>query len=423
MKRLFIIIAVLSFTFIAKAQEMPEHILKLMYTGNIISRFYVDETDNDKITETGIKAIYATTHSYVGSIQRNAYHVEQLQIMTDTLCRAAERLGEEGKPLPIVVAGDFNVSPRRRNVGHSYEHMVKFAEFDDAKEVAEKSDESGTARVYGNDMQGHDGTTGHGERIDFFFSQGMDIERYNVLNGMFRPIDDAKYEYVHEDAKFDGSMYDLSDHQPIYSEISIGKGEKYVSHREDKESFYKNPITAEDDVVPNTIDESPVIGAKLKFERCRILPFIGGGYNNPTEVALVEDKEKGRVLRFISAKNASLFEGVIEYAGIFGRYGAEMPEAEREKIENVKKLKVTFKTEMSIEGVHLDFFVLTSDAGGSGQYKLTKLPTDINGEWRTLEIDVSSLSGAISKIGVYGRSHQTGLLRGDAVYIESIDFE
>ena len=57
MKRLFIIIAVLSFTFIAKAQEMPEHILKLMYTGNIISRFYVDETDNDKITETGIKAM------------------------------------------------------------------------------------------------------------------------------------------------------------------------------------------------------------------------------------------------------------------------------------------------------------------------------------------------------------------------------
>ena len=36
---------------------MPEHILKLMYTGNIISRFYVDETDNNKITETGIKAM------------------------------------------------------------------------------------------------------------------------------------------------------------------------------------------------------------------------------------------------------------------------------------------------------------------------------------------------------------------------------
>lgn len=57
MKKLLIFIAVLSFTIVAKAQEMPEHILKLMYTGNIISRFYVDDTDNNKITEAGIKAM------------------------------------------------------------------------------------------------------------------------------------------------------------------------------------------------------------------------------------------------------------------------------------------------------------------------------------------------------------------------------
>lgn len=57
MKRLLIFFAVLTLTFGAMAQEMPEHILKLMYTGNIISRFYVDETDNNKITETGIKAM------------------------------------------------------------------------------------------------------------------------------------------------------------------------------------------------------------------------------------------------------------------------------------------------------------------------------------------------------------------------------
>lgn len=57
MKRLFIFMAVLSFTIVTKAQDMPEHILKLMYTGNIISRFYVDETDNNKVTEAGIKAM------------------------------------------------------------------------------------------------------------------------------------------------------------------------------------------------------------------------------------------------------------------------------------------------------------------------------------------------------------------------------
>ena len=373
--------------------------------------------------ETGIKAIYATTHSYVGSIQRNAYHVEQLQIMTDTLCRAAERLGEEGKPLPIVVAGDFNVSPRRRNVGHSYEHMVKFAEFDDAKEVAEKSDESGTARVYGNDMQGHDGTTGHGERIDFFFSQGMDVNEYTVLNGMFKPAGENKYEYVHEDAKFDGSMYDLSDHQPIFSDVTIGTGNKYVSHRVDPKSFYVNPVTVNDEVINVGYDETPELKARLKFETRRLVPFTGGGYNNPTFPELVNDNEKGFVLRFISQKNASTFKGIIEYAGIFNRYSPDMPESERDQIKNAKKLTVTFKTELSLERVDLKFFIVTGDPNGEGKYKMIPLPTDKNGEWRTLEIDISDVSGIITKMGIYGGSQSTGLLKGDAVYIESIDFE
>jgi carboxyl-terminal processing protease len=44
----------------AKAQQMPEHILKLMYTGNIITNFYVDDADNNKVTEEGIKAMLKT---------------------------------------------------------------------------------------------------------------------------------------------------------------------------------------------------------------------------------------------------------------------------------------------------------------------------------------------------------------------------
>ncbi|MBR2318385.1 MAG: PDZ domain-containing protein [Bacteroidaceae bacterium] len=57
MKRFFVLISILSLAFVAMAQEMPAHILKLMYTSNIISRFYVDDTDNDKISEAGIKAM------------------------------------------------------------------------------------------------------------------------------------------------------------------------------------------------------------------------------------------------------------------------------------------------------------------------------------------------------------------------------
>lgn len=57
MKKIFLLIAILALTFTAQAQEMPAHILKLMYTSNIISRFYVDNADNDKISEAGIKAM------------------------------------------------------------------------------------------------------------------------------------------------------------------------------------------------------------------------------------------------------------------------------------------------------------------------------------------------------------------------------
>ena len=57
MKKLFLLATVMLLSICAKAQQMPEHILKLMYTGNIIENFYVDDADVDKITEEGIKAM------------------------------------------------------------------------------------------------------------------------------------------------------------------------------------------------------------------------------------------------------------------------------------------------------------------------------------------------------------------------------
>lgn len=40
-----------------RAQDMPDHLIKLMYTGNVISNFYVDAPDNNKITEAGVRAM------------------------------------------------------------------------------------------------------------------------------------------------------------------------------------------------------------------------------------------------------------------------------------------------------------------------------------------------------------------------------
>lgn len=81
MKRIFILVTIFSLTLVATAQEMPSHILKLMYTSNIVSRFYVDETDNDKITETGIKAMLKELdpHSTYTDPKETKVLLEQMQ--------------------------------------------------------------------------------------------------------------------------------------------------------------------------------------------------------------------------------------------------------------------------------------------------------------------------------------------------------
>lgn len=57
MKKIIFFVFALAVAFGTKAQQMPEHLLKLMYTGNIISNFYVDSPDNDKIAEEAVKAM------------------------------------------------------------------------------------------------------------------------------------------------------------------------------------------------------------------------------------------------------------------------------------------------------------------------------------------------------------------------------
>lgn len=57
MKKIIFFVFALAAALGTKAQQMPEHLLKLMYTGNIISNFYVDSPDNDKIAEEAVKAM------------------------------------------------------------------------------------------------------------------------------------------------------------------------------------------------------------------------------------------------------------------------------------------------------------------------------------------------------------------------------
>ena len=69
------------FAVASRAQEMPDHLIKLMYTGNIISNFYVDSPDNDKITEAGVKAMLKELdpHSTYTNPKETKALLEQMQ--------------------------------------------------------------------------------------------------------------------------------------------------------------------------------------------------------------------------------------------------------------------------------------------------------------------------------------------------------
>ena len=65
----------------AKAQDMPDHMIKLMYTSNIIRNFYVDDPNNDKIAEEGIKAMLKELdpHSTYTDPKETKAMLEQMQ--------------------------------------------------------------------------------------------------------------------------------------------------------------------------------------------------------------------------------------------------------------------------------------------------------------------------------------------------------
>lgn len=81
MKKTILLAALSVMVLFAKAQDLPDHMIKVMYTGNIISNFYVDEPDNDKIAEEGIKAMLKELdpHSTYSDPKETRSLMEQMQ--------------------------------------------------------------------------------------------------------------------------------------------------------------------------------------------------------------------------------------------------------------------------------------------------------------------------------------------------------
>ncbi len=81
MKKIQMLFAALVLVSTAMAQELSQDVIKMMYVGNAISRFYVDDTDLTKVTEAGIKAMLKELdpHSTYATPKETKAMMEQMQ--------------------------------------------------------------------------------------------------------------------------------------------------------------------------------------------------------------------------------------------------------------------------------------------------------------------------------------------------------
>ena len=351
---------------------------------------------------TGIVSIYATIHTYNGDLQRYPYMLDNLQCVTEEL----ERVSAEYGNAPVVLGGDFNMRNEHYLFHASYDHMTEVANYRDSKVTG---DNSGTARVYGNNISGDDGASKFHARIDYIFANGADTYGYEVLDGQ---VEKRGEQYVYNpEPALDGTGYDISDHLPIMTDIVIGKNDSYKVA--DKDNYYVNPNTKYD-AVSNVSGTSASKKDKLVFDSTDLLAYVenNGQY---MEGKIVEDAECGEVLRIAATDETNYVNVAIDYKSLFGNVN----------ISGYSKMTVKYRSELIIKnygGANDIKIGISTDNTALKDGTLVAIDTTKIGEWTTVTVDISSLSGNINEIGIYGRSKLTGLFCGDAVYIESISF-
>ena len=348
--------------------------------------------------ETGLRSIYASIHTYNGSIQRHAYMLDNLQCVTEFLQKKSTEYGG----IPATIGGDFNLNYRDPVQYFTYDHMTQVAHFTDTKYVGSNS---GTARVFGNAIPGTNGGSAHGSRIDYIFTNGGEAYAYEVMNGMFVKSANGGYEYDPY-CPLDGTGYDVSDHLPVIAKIIIGEGYKYQTA--DKNGYFKNDGPKNDTLVTDSSAVS-LNATKLTFTTTDILKHITLGDKLTADI--VKDGEKGNVLRIMATDETNRVSAEIDYKALFGNVD----------LSKYSKITLTYRTDYILSGCKVKFGCAEYANGLSLLGKLTEM-TSSDG-WTTLTLDVSSLSYAVRVVGIYGALVDTGVINGDAIYIASIELK
>ncbi len=363
------------------------------WTDNASSGYFNDLGDYTwvvlKEKETGFVSIYVSTHVYTQNFQRQAYVLQNVQYMTEFL----ETVAAENGDAPVVVGGDFNLDPKVTNFQFAYDHFTKTANYLTADF---EGNASGTNRNLGNTRNG-------GNTIDHIFMNGGEPKHFEVLDGQVGMNASNEWQYYPE-TTFDGTMYDISDHCPVYTKIEFKENSKYLAA--DPADYYNNPITADDEIVEES-KGTKFDGSVLKFDATDILAAVKTG--DCFWANIVEDEEDGKVLRIVACEETNKINAEIDFQAIVGDID----------ISKYRKMTIKYKTELSIIGCELD---MTVDVGTGGMSSMTPI-TNTYSEWKELTLRKGTNEGIIGKITLEGSLATTGILKGDAIYISSIVLE
>ena len=349
---------------------------------------------------TGQTAIYAATH--LPTVPDTKWAVKGLQATTTVV----EELAKIAGGLPIVLGGDFNTTEKSRGY-YTYQYMVGQAGYQDCRYAAPEADNSGTARIWGTQL------SNNGSRIDYIFVNGAGVQDYKVASGAFL-ADDTYVEEVTAAELKTGKYYDISDHLPVVSTIVLNGGQSTAPQE------YSNPTDdARAEAKPTgSYTENGGTAEKVIFNFADALNYVGNLKKQGFEASLVQDETYGTVLKIQAAEHIVTGAMSIDYGTLMKDCGLTPVNT---KEYSVVKITYLANASYSTENGILRLGMLKEGVNIAAETNSLGLKT--YGKWVTQTLATSllpdSVQGVLNALTVYNAQ---GALKGDAIYIASIEF-
>ena len=386
----------------------PENQLTGDYEGNTFSANNTTTCTYAVLRDkkTALTAVYATTHLCTRPDSAQCFRsYGQARNLTEGLYDIAEQYKWGDEALPIIVGGDFNGTETDGNF-YSYSHMVNDAFYSDSQKIANETDNSGTARIFGKT------TANNGNRIDYIFTQGVTVDEYKVLDGTFIEDKEQTYCDYNTEPNLDGTEFDITDHLPVFSKVRLAASGKSVAP-----NTYVNPCVADDVVVTGS---SPInaTSTKIVFDSTELLNFVGGNLKKSMSAAIVENGNNGKCLRLMAERSRIDPCISIDYAALMDHLSLECV-----RIENYKKIKVEYRYCATKQVSILHFGASTADMIPLTIGVNTLAVDFAGGAWTQKTFDYSTIDSMFweNSLTYFGIATGVGLMAGDSLYIRSIE--